>query len=126
LAELDQENVAEEIEDLGKSERSAVRSQLRRMLLHLSKSRIQPQRSGASWWRGSVASARTEILDRSGDSPCLRKHTEFHLQHIYREAVELALVDSNLAGHDASPDISEECPYSLESLEGDLNVLWPR
>src|SRR5580658_7450631 len=67
LAGLDLENVAEEIEDLGKSERSAVRSQLRRMLLHLVKSRIQPERSGAIW-RGSVASARTEILDHFGDS----------------------------------------------------------
>jgi hypothetical protein len=75
LAGLDLENVAEEIEDLGKSERSAVRSQLRRMLVHLVKSRIQPERSGASW-RGSVAGARTEILDHFVDSPSLRKHAE--------------------------------------------------
>ena len=65
IAGLDLENVAGEIEDLGKSERSAVRSQLRRMLVHLVKQRIQPARSGASW-RGSVAGARTEILDHFG------------------------------------------------------------
>jgi len=63
LSELDLANVAEEIEDLGKSERSAVRSQLRRMLVHLLKSRIQPERSGASW-RGSVDSAGTELWRR--------------------------------------------------------------
>jgi hypothetical protein len=126
LAELDLETVAEEIEDLGKSERSAVRSQLRRMLFHLLKSRIQPERSGASW-RSSVASARTEILDHFGDSPSLRKHAEINLQRIYREAVELALVETNLAGDAANPDIPEECPYALEALlEGDLNALWPR
>jgi len=126
FAELDLENVVEEIEDLGKSERSAVRSQLRRMLVHLLKSRIQPERSGASW-RASVASARTEILDHFGDSPSLRKHAESNLRRIYREAVELALVETNLAGPTANPDIPEECPYTLEALlDGDLNALWPQ
>lgn len=125
FAEVDLQNVAEEIEDLGKSERSAVRSQLRRMLVHLVKSRIQPERSGASW-RASVAGARAEILDHFGDSPSLRKHAEANLQRIYREAVELALVETNLAGH-ADPDLPEECPYTLENLlEDDLNALWPR
>jgi hypothetical protein len=126
LVGLDLELVAEEIEDLGKSERSAVRSQLRRMLVHLLKARIQPERTGASW-RGSVASARTEILDHFGDSPSLRKHAEDSLQRIYREAVELALVETNLAGHAQNPDIPEECPYSLEALlERDVNELRPR
>jgi hypothetical protein len=111
LDELDLKNVAEEIEDLGKSERSAVRSQLRRMLVHVVKSRIQPERSGAIW-RGSVASARTEILDHFGDSPSLRKHTEINLQRIHREAVELALVETNVAAHEANPHIPEECPYT--------------
>ena len=125
IAELNLENVAGEIEDLEKSERSAVRSQLRRMLVHLLKSRIQPERSGTSW-RGSVANARIEILDHFGDSPSLRKHAEANLQRIYREAVELALVETNPAGHAANPDIPEECPYTLETLlEGDLNALWP-
>jgi len=126
LDELDLETVAEEIEDLGKSESSTVRSQLRRMLVHLVKSRSQPERSGASW-RGSVASARTEILDHFGDSPSLRKHAEINLQRIYREAVELTLVETNLAGNAANPGIPEACPYTLEAqLEGDLNALWPR
>jgi hypothetical protein len=126
FAEVDLQNVAEEIEDLGKSERSAVRSQLRRMLVHLVKSRIQPERSGASW-RASVAGPRTEILDHFGDSPSLRKHAEANLQRIYREAVELALVETNLAGNVSNPDIPEECPYTLENLlEDDLNALWPR
>ena len=125
-AEVDLEHVAQEIEDLGKGERSAVRSQLRRMLVHLMKARIQPERAGASW-RGSVANARIEILDHFGDSPSLRKHAESNLQRIYREAVELALVETNLDGRVANPDIPEECPYTLDALlEGDLNTLWPR
>jgi hypothetical protein len=104
LDDLDLKNVAEEIEDLGKSERSAVRSQLRRMLVHPVKRGFSRSDPGASW-RGSVANAGTEILDRFGDSPSPRKHAEANLQRIYREAVEL-------------------CPYTLETLlEGDLNAL---
>jgi hypothetical protein len=118
IAELDLENVAEEIADLGKGERSAVRSQLRRMLLHLVKLRMRPERAGAGL-RGSIAGARTEILDHFANSPSLRKHAQINLQRVYREAVELA--DA------ADPDIPEDCPYTLHALvDGNLNALWPR
>jgi hypothetical protein len=126
LAGLDLENIAAEIEDRGKSERAAVRSQLRRMLVHLVKTRIQPERAGASW-RSPVASARIQILDHFGDSPSLRKHAEDNLQRIYGETVELALAETNLAGATANPDIPKECPYTLDALlDGDLNELWQR
>jgi hypothetical protein len=101
-------------------------SQLRRVLVHLLKARIQPERAGATW-RSSVASARIEILDHSGDSPSLRKHAEDSLQRIYREAVELALAETNLAGSAANADIPKECPYALDALlEGDFDELWQR
>jgi hypothetical protein len=118
--EVDLEHVVEEIEDLGRSERLAMRSQLRRMLAHLIKMRIQPERAGASW-RGSVASARIEILDRITDSPSLRRHAETSLPRLYREAVELALAETNLAAHAKELDIPAKCPYTLdELLQGDL------
>ncbi len=41
---LDLEPLIEEVEDLGKSERSAIKSQLDRVLLHLLKWAFQPQR----------------------------------------------------------------------------------
>lgn len=52
--EVDLEHVAEEIEDLGKRDLLAVRSQLRRMLTHSIKQKIQPERDGASWRRSIV------------------------------------------------------------------------
>jgi len=123
LDEVDLEHVAEEIEDLGKSERLAVRSQLRRMLAHLIKLRIQPERAGASW-RGSIVSARIEILDHITDSPTLRRHAETNLPRIYREAVELALAETNLAARAKELDIPVKCPYTLDDLlEGDLENL---
>src|SRR5260370_802145 len=46
LEELDLENVAEEIESLGKSEHAAARSQIKRLLMHKIKQIIQPERDG--------------------------------------------------------------------------------
>ena len=45
---FDRENVAEEIEDLGKSERDAVRSQVSRILEHLLKLAYSPAERSAA------------------------------------------------------------------------------
>lgn len=68
LTEVDLEHLAEEIEDLGRSERRAIQFQLKRMLLHMLKQRIQPERDGPSW-RASVADARQEIPYELAESP---------------------------------------------------------
>ncbi len=47
--EIDLENLIEEVENLGKSERRGVASQLTRLLLHLLKWQYQPQRRSDSW-----------------------------------------------------------------------------
>src|SRR5438094_8939002 len=60
---FDREHVAEEIEDLGKSERDVVRSQVRRILEHFLKlaySRAAGPRYG---WMGSVVDARDVLTD---------------------------------------------------------------
>ena len=123
---VDMENVAEEIEDLGKSQRAAVRSQLVRMLKHLIKQRIQPERDGASW-RTSIVSARTEIRLRLEDSPSLRRHLLDTLQATYETAVKDAFAETRLAARAAEFELPKSCPCALdELLEGDLETLWPR
>jgi hypothetical protein len=113
LQELDLENVAEEIESLGKSERAAVRSQIKRLLMHKVKQTIQPERDGPGW-RLSIADARQNILDRIEDSPSLRKYLRDNLQRFYREAVELALIETEqMAAGDSVP---KECPWPLDGL----------
>jgi uncharacterized damage-inducible protein DinB len=49
LSALDTENLAEEIESMGKSGQRAVESDLRNILLHLLKWQYQPERRGNSW-----------------------------------------------------------------------------
>jgi Domain of unknown function DUF29 len=50
LDSIDWENVAEEIESVGKQERSEYTSHMIRILAHMIKWEAQPERRGMSWW----------------------------------------------------------------------------
>ncbi|MCF8015238.1 MAG: DUF29 domain-containing protein, partial [Chromatiaceae bacterium] len=57
LDQVDLAQVAEEIEDMGKSDRRALESHLKILMLHLLKWQHQPSHRGVSW-RLSIANAR--------------------------------------------------------------------
>ena len=109
--EIDAESVAEEIEDLGKSECSAAWSHLSRLLLHKIKQVLQPERDCASWWV-SITSSRQAIRRLIQSSPSLRPYIQQNLQEIYQDALELALIETGLE-HAAVP---AECPWDLDTL----------
>ncbi len=110
LDEVDLVHLAEEIESLGNSERKAVKSQLRRMLVHLIKQRIQPEQDGPSW-RASIADARVGTMADLRTSPSLRRYLAQILQQTYRDAVELAMIET-----DVKTQMPQECPFTLEEL----------
>jgi hypothetical protein len=58
---LDWENLAEEIESLGKSLRRELASQIRRILRHLFKFEASPALETRAGWRASIHEARAEI-----------------------------------------------------------------
>jgi hypothetical protein len=117
--EIDVENVAEEIQSLGDSQFQGARSQLRRMLMHLIKQKIQPERDGASW-RGSIVSAHREILDAIDSSPSLRRRLADRLAKLYEQAIEDARYETGL---DAD-DVPAEYPFTLaQLLDGDPTLL---
>jgi len=69
--EIDVPKLVEEVEDLGKSERRGIASQLIRLLRHLLKWQYQPQRRSDSWL-DSITDARTQIELIIEDSPSLK------------------------------------------------------
>jgi len=73
---LDWENLAEEIESLGKSDRRALRSQIRQILHHLFKIEASPAAEPRSGWRATIRDARSEIGDVLRDSPSLRREID--------------------------------------------------
>jgi hypothetical protein len=113
--EIDLEHVVEEIEDMGKRDFRAARSQLRRMLMHLIKQKIQPERDGTSS-RGSIVNARQEIRDELRDSPSLRRRLSDEIERAYQEAVEHAMEETGLTDRRADLGIPDRCPFTLSQL----------
>jgi hypothetical protein len=102
---LDWENLAEEIESLGKSQRAALRSQLRRILRHLFKLACSPAVGPRPGWEESIREARVEIEDILEDSPSLRREVDGLIKKQAPIAAELAAGD--LAQHGEAVDAIE-------------------
>jgi len=83
--EIDLDRLVEEVEDLGKSERRGIASQLTRLLLHLLKWQYQPQRRSDSWL-DLITDARTQIELALEDSPSLKNYPAEQLEASYQRA----------------------------------------
>lgn len=99
---LDWENLAEEIESLGISQRTALRSQLRRIIRHLLKLEASPAVEPRRGWDESIGDARAEIEDILEQSPSLRREVTALVAEQTQRAAKLAARD--LARHGESPD----------------------
>jgi hypothetical protein len=113
--EVDLEHLAEEVEDMGRSQARERSSRLRVLLAHLLKWQAQPQKRSRSW-RATMDEQRTELRDLFRQSPSLRHQLEESLQEVYLDAVRAASIETGLATR-AFP---RECPFSVEQiLDGD-------
>jgi hypothetical protein len=70
---IDWDNVAEEIDSLGRSERSALRSHIGRIIEHLMKLQASPAAEPRADWSATIRRQRTEIEALLDDSPSLRR-----------------------------------------------------
>jgi hypothetical protein len=70
---IDWENVAEEIEALGKSQARELASRLRTILVHLIKLQASPATEPRGGWRETITEQRSEIERVIEDSPSLRQ-----------------------------------------------------
>ena len=64
-------NLIEEIDDMGKSQKQAVRSNLIVVLMHLLKYKYQPDRRSGSW-KYTIREHRRRLIEAFEDSPSLR------------------------------------------------------
>lgn len=106
--EVDIEQLIEEVEDLGRSERNSIKSQLSRLLLHLLKWQYQPQRRSDSWL-DSINDARTQIEDKIEDSPSLQRYPTELLDTAYARARRRAASQTGLP----LSTFPAECPYAI-------------
>ena len=90
---LDWENLAEEVEDLGRSVRHQLRSQLTRIQRHLIKLGHSPARNTRRGWRESVREARAEIETLLNENPSLKNDLDRFTAEQLPQAIKLASLD---------------------------------
>jgi hypothetical protein len=111
LDRLDRENLAEEIESLGRSERKEVRKRLRVLLAHLLKWQFQPaKRKGG--WKSTILLQRRELQRTLAENPSLRSHPAEVLQESY-DIARLKAVDETGLPEGSFP---AACPFSIEQI----------
>ena len=114
LAQLDIENLIEEVESMGKSQRRELYSRLVVLIMHMLKWDYQKGRRGKSWIK-TIAAQRTEIEFLLFDNPSLKNELEGLLPMVYRSAVKQAVTETGLA----LKTFPETCPYSIEKIMGE-------
>lgn len=112
--QLDIEHIADEIEDVGKSEQRELASRMATLLAHLLKWQVQPARRGASWDR-TIREQRKQVLRRLRKTPSLRSllSDQEWQEDMWGDAVTLAIGETGL---DAFP---AACPWNLGDVLGD-------
>lgn len=110
-SDVDVGNLAEEIDDLGKSQRRELRSRLKVLLQHLFKIRHQPEKETGSW-DAAIRDQRFEITQLLEDSPSLRQMLPEAVERVYPTARRGAAHDTGLA-LEAFP---RDCPFSIEEI----------
>jgi hypothetical protein len=112
---FDREHVAEEIEDLGKSERDAVRSQIRRIIEHFLKLAHSSAEQPRFDWMETIDDAREMLSDKL--TATLRRDAEENLEKLYAEGRRRAA--RGLQRH-SEPDTADllpsACPWSLDEI----------
>lgn len=87
--QLDIENIAEEIEDVARSEQRAAESALRLIMLHILKWQYQPERRSRSW-AGTIKIQRLHYGRQLRRNPGMKPQSE----EMRAEAYELARVEA--------------------------------
>ena len=110
-SDADFDFILEQLMEMSNRDRREVRSQIRRILLHLLKLSFQPELKGGNW-RASIVNARHELEDIFEDSPSLKNFAKSVIEAQYEKAKPL-FVDETGKSISIVP---ESCPYSFEQI----------
>ena len=117
-AELDWPNVAEEIEALGKSERSALASHIATIVEHLAKLETSPATEPRIGWQETILRARADVEDILENSSSLRPSLGDVVERQHGRA--LRLVARSLVLHGETPRLPVEgMRYGVDQVLGD-------
>lgn len=109
LAEVDMVNLIEELEAMVRSEKKAITSNLRILLMHLLKYKYQSEKRTNSWLF-TIREHRKRLRDDFKNSPSLKRYFLDVFEECYQDARELAADETGLT-IDTFP---VESPFSQE------------
>ncbi len=114
---LDWPNIAEEIESVGNSERSALRSHIATVLEHLIKLQASPAAEPRNGWKASVLHARGGIHRTLKGSPSLRREAAAMIADETPEAQQLVAATLVIYGEEPVVAI-ERLAFTEEQVLG--------
>jgi hypothetical protein len=107
--EIDWENVAEEIESLGKQQVAELRSRLEVLIVHLLKWIYQPERRGRGWLL-TIAEQRFRVREHIAENSSLKAVRE----DVFRRAYEGARYSAARTIRRSPATFPTEAPFSLQ------------
>ncbi|GGD84172.1 hypothetical protein GCM10010985_43350 [Caballeronia grimmiae] len=113
LSAIDIEHIAEEIEDVGKSEQREFASRMSVLLAHLLKWKFQPDRRGNSW-RNTIRTQRAAVERRLARTPSLRPMLDDQdwIADMWGDASITAANEMRIG----MADLPDHCPWSMKQV----------
>jgi len=111
--EIDYENIAQEIEAVGQSQRDQIESRLENLLIHLLKWYYQPEKQSNSWL-ASIDEARKRIKRVLVKNPSLKTYPSECLADVYQCAIR-----SKVIRHLELLHLPNECKWSITEILDD-------
>ena len=103
---LDIDNLLEELESVGKTERRSMESYFEVMIAHLLKWNYQPSNRCKSW-ASSINQSRRRILRLLKDSPSLKNYMDTAFKDAFNEGRRTAIEETGMK------DIPLMCPFNV-------------
>jgi hypothetical protein len=111
-ADLDLENLVDEVESVGRSDKRQIESRLDVLLAHLLKWKYQPGGRGGGGWVGTIFEQRQRLIGLIEDSPSLRHYYREQIQKTYLAGRLLAAKETGIA----FGLFPEDCPFTPEQV----------
>jgi hypothetical protein len=111
FSEIDAEQIAEELEAMGRSEKRELLNRLTILLAHLLKWQFQSVRRSRSW-SNTILTQRIDIHELLQDSPSLRSQLESKIEIAYEKAKLMAEDETGID----KKIFPSPCPFSLEQI----------
>lgn len=111
VQDIDLDNIAEEIESLGRSEKRELVNRLSVLIAHLFKWQLQPSHRGRGWIL-TIKEQRTKLQQHLRDNPSLRAKLPEAVEDAHGLGVLVAQRETGLA-EGAFP---RTCPWAIEDI----------